>query len=331
MSHSPPHIFRLQSGGLIVNLKCTSACRHCLYGCSGKWPDDYADAAATRANLTVIKKLGCHCVHIGGGEPFLHPEKLFTVLEAARDAGVSIDYIETNSSWVKDEPWTDEVLRGVRDRGVSCLLLSMDPFHNEYIPFIKVKKLMGACRRTGLDIFPWRAEFAEELQRLNIHRTHKLEACEKTFGSDYIRDLVNRYRPTERGRPLTLVRPFRRHAPVDDVLEQNDAPCRELDSTSHFHIDLYGNYLPGLCSGLSIHIDDLGKPVSEEKYPFLSALYSRGIKGLYELAVRTVAFQARPEGYMSKCDLCFHIRKYLVTENDVTSPDLQPAGYYTFS
>ncbi|MDT8391109.1 MAG: hypothetical protein RRC34_11435 [Lentisphaeria bacterium] len=190
---------------------------------------------------------------------------------------------------------------------------------------------MAALALTGLDIFPWRMEFAEELQRLDIHHTHTLEACEKKFGRDYIRDLVNRYRPTERGRPLALVRPFRRHVPVNDILERNAEPCLELDSTSHFHIDLYGNYLPGLCSGLSIHIDDLGKPVSSGKYPFLSALYARGIQGLYHRAVQTCAFQARPEGYISKCDLCFHIRKYLVTEQFVSSPDFQPAGYYTFS
>ena len=331
MPPSPLHISRLFSGGLIVNLKCASACRHCLYGCSGRWPDDYADSAATRANLSVIKKLGRPSVHIGGGEPFLHPEKLFTVLDVAREVGVTIDYIETNSSWVKDEAWTDDVLRGVRAQGVYCLLLSMDPFHNEYIPFIKVKKLMAACRRTGLDVFPWRAEFAEDLQRLDVHRTHTLDEFAEAFGDGYIRNLINRYGPTERGRSLDLVRPYRRHLPADTILDRNETPCRELDSTSHFHIDLYGNYLPGLCSGLAIHREDLGQPVADDTYPFLNALYTRGIRGLYELATQTAAFQVRPEGYMSKCDLCFHIRKYLVTESTIKSPDLQPADYYIYS
>ncbi|MBW2707116.1 MAG: hypothetical protein JRD84_12515, partial [Deltaproteobacteria bacterium] len=33
------------------------------------------------------------------------------------------------------------------------------------------------------------------------------------------------------------------------------------------HIDLFGNYIPGLCSGLAIAIGDLGRPLSNETYP----------------------------------------------------------------
>ncbi len=35
------HISSLYSGGLITNYYCTSQCRHCLYGCSPKWPKEY--------------------------------------------------------------------------------------------------------------------------------------------------------------------------------------------------------------------------------------------------------------------------------------------------
>ena len=91
-------IGRLVSGGIITNYFCTSACRHCLYNCSPRWEKHYISVEAAEENFRTVKSLGCSAVHIGGGEPMLRPEELGVVLDAARRAGVSIDYVETNST-----------------------------------------------------------------------------------------------------------------------------------------------------------------------------------------------------------------------------------------
>ena len=96
---NPLHISYLQSGGLITNYYCTSRCRHCLYGCSPSWPKEYIDKDTARMNFKKIKSLNCFSVHIGGGEPFLKADLLESVLEAASEEGIGIEYIETNSSW----------------------------------------------------------------------------------------------------------------------------------------------------------------------------------------------------------------------------------------
>jgi len=60
---------------------------------------------ASMANevFPILKSLGCDSVHIGGGEPLLTPDKILGVLDAARRNNVSIEYVETNASWYRDE------------------------------------------------------------------------------------------------------------------------------------------------------------------------------------------------------------------------------------
>ncbi len=48
---------------------------------------------------------------------------------------MEIEYVETNSSWFKDEHSAVALLRKLMEYGLRTLLISMSPFHNEY-PFI---------------------------------------------------------------------------------------------------------------------------------------------------------------------------------------------------
>ncbi len=118
-----------------ANYKCTSMCRHCCYSCSPKWPDDYMTSAVADEVFYILRSLGCYHVHIGGGEPLIKPDKILDVLDAARKNNIEIEYIETNSSWYRDETSTNAILKELKDHGVNTLLISIDPFHNEYIPF----------------------------------------------------------------------------------------------------------------------------------------------------------------------------------------------------
>ena len=147
-------INHLDSGGIITNYYCTSACGHCLYGCSPRWEKDYICRETLTEILHKIRRLGCHSVHIGGGEPFLNLDGLKMVLEEARSARVNIEYVETNSSWFKVRETAIEILSSLRKRGLSTLLISMSPFHNEHIPFFKVKGVIEACKEANISIFP---------------------------------------------------------------------------------------------------------------------------------------------------------------------------------
>ncbi len=320
-------IEHLQSGGLITNYYCTSRCAHCLYACSPNWPKYYLDPEVARKNMLKIMELGCSSIHIGGGEPFLNPEGLKAIVETAVSLGMAIEYVETNSSWYKDMGGACTLLESLREKGLTCLLVSISPFHNEHIPLWKVKGVMEACGKVGIRAFPWIPEFCEEIEALGDSGTHKLSEFEEKYGPGYLKGLPSRYWIHWGGRAIKTYAEIFGSKPFEEVLREGGGRCLQLLDVSHFHLDLFGNYVPGLCSGLAIEREDLGTPISTEKYPHLSILFQAGVRGLYELASNKYEFKPS-ESYMSACHLCLEIRKHLVLNKDVNSPDLQPIEFY---
>lgn len=343
-TQAPLQISYLASGGLITNYFCSSACRHCLYRSSPRWPKDYIDPDTTRKNFETLARLGCRSIHIGGGEPLLRPEGLASVLRVARETGVSIEYVETNSSWYRGREETCSLLEQLREQGLSTLLISISPFHTEHIPFYKVKGVLAACQETGISIFPWVSGFIEDLEAFDDRQPHSLETCQQRFGENYIKTLPRRYWISPGGRALETFGAFSPKIPVEQLLEIASDRCTELCEVSHFHIDLYGNYIPGLCSGLAIRREDLGAPLNADAYPLLSRLYAGGIRQLYDYAVEEYGFAPAvysppgrgkgwvksDTGYASKCALCYDIRRFLVVEKQLDTPELQPRGHYLY-
>jgi hypothetical protein len=322
-------IGRLASGGIITNYFCTSACRHCLYNCGPQWEKRYISVEVAEQNFRAVKALGCAAVHIGGGEPLLRPEELGAVLDAARRAGISIDYVETNSSWFKDAESAEALLAGLRPKGLHTLLVSISPFHNEHIPFARTQGVMAAARGAGVRIFPWVADFIPDLSALDGARPHALSEFEERYGNGYVRLILDRYWIHMGGRALETFRPLLRTKTLEHILRENTTGCsRELGDTSHFHLDLFGNYIPGLCSGLAVARDDLGNSLSPDQYPLLNILGAKGIRGLFDFAVREYAFRPQQAGYINQCDLCTEIRFCLVKEGYDRSKELGPEEFY---
>lgn len=320
-------LHRLRSGGVITNYFCTSACRHCLYGCSPHWPRHYISEETLRRLLRIVRSLGCGSVHIGGGEPFLNAQGLAMVLRTARDEGVGVDYVETNSSWYRGLDEACRLLEELRKAGLRTLLVSMSPFHNEHIPFHRVKGVLEACQRTGVGVFPWIQAFYPEIDALDDRKTHDLEAYESRYGPGYLAALPSRYWIHPGGRALKTFARVMETAPAEDILAAETGGCRELLDTSHFHVDLYGRYIPGLCSGLALDAEDLGKPVPADEYPLLDLLFREGVRGLYRLAEERHGYS--PSGtFLNKCHLCFDMRQYLAKKTGGRFKELHPGPFY---
>ena len=322
-------IRRLLSGGLISNYHCSSACRHCLYKSSPNRSRRYITAETAAELLGRIKLLGCRAVHIGGGEPMLSPETVALILQAAREAGLPVEYVETNAAWFTDRGQAVEMLTGLKAAGLEALLVSISPFHNAHIPFDRVRGVLAACDQAGIRTLPWISGFAADLAALDTARIHSLEEFKAHFGENYLAAVMQRYWLHPGGRALDLYRAVLPLKPAVQIVEQNPDSCyRDLADTSHFHVDLYGNYVPGLCAGLVIDFRDIGRSLSIEKYPLVSLLAGAGIQGLFAYAVEEYGFADADSGYANKCDLCNDIRRHLFAAAPGRYPELGPAGYY---
>ena len=318
----------LRSGGLMANYVCSSRCKHCAYFSGPEWSNDYIDEDTARRTLRILKRHGCSSIHIGGGEPFLGRERLADLVGWCFDADVHVEYVETNASWYNASDGADQLLREVSRRGLDTLLISISPFHNEFVPWRKTRDLIEACRIEGVAVFPWVEGFVPDISALDADVTHTIDEYEERYGEGYLENLPARYWISPRGRAIETFRRFEVAGSAAEVVARSPGSCRELYDSSHFHIDLYGNYIPGVCSGLAISIDDLEGEIDAGKYPFITRLMSEGIRSLLENAIETHGFVPR-DSYGGKCDLCYHIRRYLVLEREVSTADLNPVELYS--
>ncbi len=322
-------IKRLISGGIITNYFCSSHCLHCLYKSGPGWPQRYIEPETCENTMHILRKLGCRSIHIGGGEPLLRPDELIQVIETASRSNINIDYVETNSSWFKEPDTAETTLSKLRKAGLRTLLISISPFHNQYVPFFKVKGVLEACRQSGIKIFPWISEFLQDLSEFDPQKTHSLDEYSEKFGDGYLTGILERYWIHMGGRALELFRPVLPKKPLEQIIVENSENCApELSDTNHYHIDLFENYIPGLCSGLAIATQDLGRPLTKEHYPLLTTLFNTGIKGLLKDAQKFYGFTPVQNGYINKCDLCTEIRAFLVQQNFNQFLELNPKEFY---
>lgn len=310
-------------GGVIMNYACSSRCAHCLYASAPQRRKDYMQPDTARRVLNALDAQGLKEVHVGGGEPFLNSEGLITFCRTAAERDFTIEYIETNSSWAVNEEDTLFILRRLRETGVDTLLLSISPYHAAYVPLERVKSLMSACRKTGMQIFLWRREFWEELDAMGPG-VHSRAELEEKYGAHYWENAARRYGVGLSGRARETYAPGRKHFSAAQVVRQ---PCRELFNVGHFHMDCYGRYIPSGCTGLGIAVEDLRR-LPDGKYPLIEALHEGGVAALMDLAQQAYGFTPDERGYLDGCHLCAHIREYLALDTDCAAPELHPKDYY---
>lgn len=98
-----------------------------------------------------------------------------------------------------------------------------------------------------------------------------------------------------------------------------------LESTSHFHIDPYGNLFTGYCPGISVaDIDDFHPELSAESAPVYLCLLQGGPHAVWKNLAD--GFEPDPLGYISRCHLCLDVRQYLRRAEDYV--ELCPDDYY---
>ncbi|MFC1823995.1 radical SAM protein [Thermodesulfobacteriota bacterium] len=321
-----------ESIGLITNYRCTFRCKHCLYCSSPELKEEVEEASLLEIIDQIDRVLGNVLLHIGGGEPLIHFDLAKKIISNLAKKRIIVEYLETNGSYLLKNSLSR--LQALKDAGLECILVSISPFHNEFIPAERIKKLVedviSIFGREGL--FPWHPGYLPFLEKVSQHEAVRLEDYFDHFSSSeiiYQLTSIMYIHPGGRGAP-TLAK----YLPCSHPEELLDKKCLEnLSSPVHAHIDFQGNYLAGFCSGLRIGTEagrDLSKLYKEgvrlSHYPLLEVLAKDGVRGLYEKA-RNSGFGARQEGYVSSCHLCLDLRRHLYFHAE-SFEELYPGFFY---
>ncbi|MBR4960700.1 MAG: radical SAM protein [Clostridia bacterium] len=310
--------------GIITNYVCTAACRHCMFASSPDCPKEFITVDRAEELAALLEKAGTASVHIGGGEPFMNFGALCDTVKVLHRHGIGIDYIETNGFWAGKEDFIRERLHTLKELGVDCIMVSVDPFHIEYVSLERVLRLCNLLEEEGFDYFIWQQRFLKKLLKLDLAKVHTKAELEALLGKHYITDTAREYGLGMNGRALAIAAEIYDRKPVEAFLDGES--CRKILRPQHCHFDLYGNAVPSGCPGLAAEANDyLTENISAKKYPVFDKLIHGGVAALYAYATEK-GFTPDPAGYPTKCALCYGIRQWLLVH--APSADLAPACFY---
>ena len=88
----------------------------------------------------------------GGGEPLLYPDAVYAVMQAATELRIPRRQVITNGYFSSDISKMREVASRLYECGVNDLLLSVDAFHQEFIPLDTVKVFAAEIKRCGISM-----------------------------------------------------------------------------------------------------------------------------------------------------------------------------------
>jgi len=320
----------LIAGGLMLSYRCSNACRHCLYRCSPNQPDEWMSLDMARRILERLQgESRFQSLHLAGGEPALHMQLLENVIGLTVELGVPLAYVETNASWCTDGTTTREQMKRLHDAGLPAILISVSPFHNEFVPFAYTRRAVETAREVfgPHNVIIYLPQMYELLSRMPDDGTHTLSEFCRWGGIPEDSEMIPQmYGVIAGGRATHALRGCYTRRPAD-AFERY--VCRgELMSTTHFHIDLYGNLFTGLCAGIvPATVDNLHPRVLPETHPCFAMLCDHGPHGLMNMARAEYGFEPHPDGYVSKCDLCYDMRKFMVSHGEYA--ELRPHSFYS--
>jgi hypothetical protein len=326
------------SGGLLLSYRCSAACRHCMYACSPRWKADWIARQDIEQLLSLLagkiqpspwgdRAISLnHGLHFTGGEPFLNFELLLEAVGMAEELRVPSTFVETNCSWCASDDTTREKLELLKQAGLKGIMISVNPFYAEYVHFERTERCIRISAEIfGANVVVYQMAYYRRFKQLGIKDKISLEDYMALTKGERLTDQVELFLM---GRATRQLREFYPAYPARTFFHQ---PCRPSFLRNwHNHFDNYGNVMPGYCGGISLgHWRDLDTLVQEgidlDERPVLRFLIAEDMQGLLDFA-EDFGYQASREGYLSKCDLCLDLRRYLVSHADFA--ELSPKEFY---
>ena len=147
-----PYLKNLTKVEFVVTNACTGKCRHCSEGdhngCVERIDADIAACALQK----IAKAYPIQTAMVFGGEPLLHPEAVYAIINTAKECAIPRRQVITNGYFAKDVATIRAVAQKLASCGVNDLLLSVDAFHQETIPLDVVRTFATEAKACGIPV-----------------------------------------------------------------------------------------------------------------------------------------------------------------------------------
>lgn len=304
-----------------ITYRCVSHCKHCQIG-----PDERARARgglppelAERAVRELCAAYPIRSMMTFGGEPLLYPETVCAAHAAARDCGIPARQVITSLGTPRKEEDSRRVARMLAESGVNGVWISIDAFHQEYIPIEVVRQNVRALLDAGIQNLNWNISWVVSPNHDNPWnaRTRQVQAALSDLPVRYEDDDPIRVTPMGYAvENLGAYLPARQPCPGGRC---GDIPyTTPLDQITCVSVEPDASL--SVCFGLNIgsmrerSAAEICQEYNPYRLPWLKTILEQGPQGLLAEAQRR-GVAPDPRGYASACGMCVDLRKRMEREH----------------
>lgn len=292
---------RFSAFALMSTDKCNARCAHCYgaYDARGNFRFPISKAIELIDEAASIESIERNFV-AAGGEAFLFFDDLLCVVQYAASRGFKPS-ITTNAFWGKPYERARSWIRKLQEAGLVKLEISVDSFHQQYIPIEAPRNVIRAAKECGLETVMLRCQVTEKTTLGNALQNLA------------IGDLVNTIVVSS---PVVPMGRAEQEISADEIFLESAHPrgcCEDaLTLTVTVQGDVYpccaGSELcPALCLG-SIARESLATIVNRAHSNIvLRTLVSVGPARLSALIEESNLSHLLLPAYTNACHLCYHI------------------------
>ena len=145
-----PYLKNLNKIEFVLTYACTGRCRHCSEGAHTDCSEEIDPRVAADAVRKIVSNYDIKTVMVFGGEPLLCLNSVMNIINTARELNIPHRQVITNGYFSKDSKKIHHIAESLNACGVNDILLSVDAFHQEYIPLDTVKFFAKELKRCGV-------------------------------------------------------------------------------------------------------------------------------------------------------------------------------------
>ena len=298
----------------IVTYLCNSKCSHCQLDEEKKGKRFPSHVDMDKA-VEIVRKVGRayapKSIMTFGGEPLLYPEIVCAIHEQAKKVGIPIRDVITNGFWSTKTEKIQEIAQNLAKSGVNEVSISVDYFHQKFIPLRTVKKAAKSLIEAGIERVRWNPCWVVSKDHDNKYNRRTNAILQKLCDLHVEESEGNSVQPKGRARS-SLAEFFPPRTPVPKG-KCGEMPYTEaLDSVKTISVEPDGRV--AVCENFYIgnsfesDIIDILENYDPFRIPEARSILEKGMDGLTKWAKKR-GVEPRSEGYYNICQMCTDLRE----------------------
>ncbi|WP_026508563.1 radical SAM/SPASM domain-containing protein [Butyrivibrio sp. MC2013] len=297
----PRNIIQPNKVALLTTNKCTASCKMCCFDCSPQ-NNEFVDPKVVEKVIYELKTSNSiKTIGFSGGEPFLLYDDLIKITKQVAALGVRV-VCTSNGFWGNNYENAYKKLYAFQTAGLKKLSLSVDNFHQQYIPIENIYNIIRVCKKLCIPV-----DIGSVLTKGTDNLNNILEGIALELVD------VPHYRAACLPVGAALKNISENEYIYDENIFEKDNKCFE---TSYFAIYLNGDVYP-CCSQSGVipvlklgnikkhSFDDLTKSYHRNMYCRIMKKY--GFKWFYDASIQIGYNNLKEMKFVNKCHLCNYL------------------------